>query len=383
MSKTPADKALSKAKIALLTRIDATFISTLLMSMTSRWDNSIPTACTNGIELILNEDFFMKQNPLEQIGLLAHETWHVALQHVLYDRVKGRNMSVFNQAADHVINLMLTENGYRIPKGGLCDPAYSGMSTEQVYDILIKDPSKQDPNFVPDFSAGAGNGNGGTPDPAAQQAHANQVTEAIVRAATQAKMAGEAAAGSIPGDVLVALDDVLYPKLPWSVLLQDFFNGLAKEDYSFVKPNRRFFPAHYLPSMYSEGMGTLACAVDTSGSVSDEDFKAFATEMDCIKETLFPESMYVVDFDTQINSIYDMKDTDTVRQLQFKGRGGTDLHPVFEHFKDRPPQVLVVFSDLECEPIEQDPGYPVLWVRTPGHGHTPSFGRLIDFDPHN
>lgn len=382
MSKTSADKALSKAKIALLSRIDATFISTLLMSMTSRWDNSIPTACTNGIELMLNEDFFMKQNPLEQIGLLAHETWHVALQHVLHDRVKGRNMSVFNQAADHVINLMLTDNGYRIPKGGLCDPAYRGMSTEQVYDILIKDPSKQDPNFIPDFSAGAGNANG-QPDPAAQQAHANQVTEAIVRAATQAKMAGDAAAGSIPGDVLVALDDVLYPKLPWSVLLQDFFNGLAKEDYSFVKPNRRFFPAHYLPSMYSEGMGTLACAVDTSGSVSDEDFKAFATEMDCIKETLLPESMYVVDFDTKINTIYDMKDTDTVKQLQFKGRGGTDLTPVFEHFKDRPPQVLVVFSDLECDPIEQDPGYPVLWVRTPGHGHIPTFGRLIDFDPHN
>jgi predicted metal-dependent peptidase len=128
-------------------------------------------------------------------------------------------------------------------------------------------------------------------------------------------------------------------------------------------------------------MGTIACAVDTSGSVSNHDFMAFATEMDYIKETLLPESMYVVDFDTQVNSIYQISDCDSVRQLQFKGRGGTDLHPVFEHFKDKPPQVLVVFSDLECDAVEENPGYPVLWIRTPGSGHTPLFGRLIEFDP--
>jgi len=166
------------------------------------------------------------------------------------------------------------------------------------------------------------------------------------------------------------------------VILQEFFNVLAKEDYSFNRPNRRFLPDCYLPSLYSEGMGTIACAVDTSGSVSDHDFMAFATEMDYIKETLLPESMYVIDFDTQVNSIYQISDCDTVRQLQFKGRGGTDLRPVFEHFENKPPQVLVVFSDLECDPIEHKPSYPVIWIRTPGHGHTPTFGKLVEFNPH-
>lgn len=382
------DKILSKAKIALLTKKDATFIATIAMSLKSSWGDSVPnsdgssfpvhTACTDGINLILNEKWFMDLNPMEQVGLLAHEAWHVALQHVLPDRVRGRNSRVWNEAADHVINNMLIDAGYRLPKGGLCDKSYRGMSVEQVYEILDKDPSEQDPNFVPDFTTGPG-----SQDPAAQQAHQQQVKDTLVRAATQAKLAGDSSAGAIPGDVLIALDTLLYPKLPWSVLLADFFNGLAKEDYSFSKPNRRFLPEFYLPSLFSEGMGTLACAVDTSGSVSDEDFKAFATEMDYIKETLLPSEMYVVDFDTQINSIYNIGDNDSVKQLQFKGRGGTSLQPVFEHFKDKPPQVLVVFSDLECDPIDQNPGYPVLWIRTPGGGHTPSFGRLIEFDPHN
>lgn len=387
MSTKDKDKILSKAKIALLTKKDATFIATIVMSLKSSWSDAIPlpnggtfsnpTACTDGVNLIINEDWFTNTlNPLEQVGLLAHEAWHVALQHVLPDRTKGRDPNIWNQAADHVINNMLVDSGYRIPKGGLCDPAYRGMSTEEVYKILKQDPNKQDPNFQPDFMAGTGN-----PDPVAQQAHANQVADTIVRAATQAKLAGDNSAGAIPGDVLIALDSLLYPKLPWTVLLADFFNGLAKEDYSFNKPNRRFLPEHYLPSLYSEGMGTLACAVDTSGSVSDHDFKAFATEMDYIKETLLPEEMYVVDFDTQINSIYQITENQSIKQLQFKGRGGTDLSPVFEHFKDKPPQVLVVFSDLECDSIDKDPGYPVLWIRTPGSGHTPTFGRLIEFDP--
>jgi predicted metal-dependent peptidase len=388
MSTIDKDKILSKAKIGLLTKTDATFIATIVMSLKSSWASEIPnpdgsvfqnrTACTDGVNLILNEDWFLDLNPLEQVGLLAHEAWHVALQHVLPDRRKDRDPRVWNQAADHVINNMLVAAKYRIPKGGLCDPAYKDMSVEQVYKILMDDPNKQDPNFTPDFMTGPGQD-----DPAAQQAHSNQVKDTLVRAATQAKLANDGSAGAIPGDVLVALDTLLYPKLPWSVLLADFFNGLAKEDYSFSKPNRRFLPEFYLPSLFSEGMGTLACAVDTSGSVSDEDFKAFATEMDYIKETLLPEQMYVVDFDTQINSIYQIGDNDSVKQLKFKGRGGTSLDPVFEHFKDKPPQVLVVFSDLECNSIDQDPGYPVLWIRTPGSGHTPTFGRLIEFDPHN
>lgn len=378
MSTVNRDKVLSKAKIALMNKKSAVFISTIVLSLNSEWRDDVPTACTDGVSLLLNTDWFLGLNPLEQVGLLAHEAWHVAFQHVLADRQKGRDGKVFNQAADHVINLQLTGEGYRIPAGGLCDPQYKGMSTEQVYDILMKDPSKQDPNFIPDFTTGPA-----AQDPLAQQTHQNQVADILTRAATQAKMANDGSAGAIPGDVLMGLDEMLYPKLPWQQLLADFFNGLSKEDYSFARPNRRFMPEHYLPSLFSEGMGTLACAVDTSGSVSDEDFMAFATEMDYIKETLLPSSMYVVDFDTQINSIYEIADTDSVKQLQFKGRGGTSLHPVFEHFKEKPPQVLVVFSDLECDEEENDPGYPVLWIRTPGSGHTPTFGRLIEFDPHN
>jgi predicted metal-dependent peptidase len=376
------EKVLSKAKVALMNKPDGTFVSTIVLSLNSSFSDTIdghpnPTACTDGINLILNEKWFTGLPPLEQVGLLAHEAWHVALQHVLPDRRKNRDPNIWNQAADHVINNLLTANNFRIPKGGLCDPAYKDMTTEQVYEIIFKDKSKQDPNFVPDFTTGPG-----TNDPAAQAAHANQVIETLVRAATRSQLASDKA-GSIPGDILIALEKLLYPKLPWYVILHDYFNGMAADDFTYTKPNRRFLPNYFLPTLYSEGMGTFACAVDTSGSVSDHDFLAFATEMNAAKEQLNPEKMYVIDFDTAVNSIYEIGEGADVTSLQFKGRGGTDLQPVFDHFEKKPPHVLVVFSDLECDAIEKNPGYPVIWIRTPGNGHTPTFGKLIEFDPND
>ncbi len=387
--KSARDKILSKAKIGLIKKPDTTFISTIVLSLKSNFSDTFtdlggnvhqnPTACTDGVNLTLNEQWFTALNPLEQMGLLAHEAWHVALQHVLPDRGRGRgrgrDFGVYNQAADHVINNMITDAGFRIPKGGLCDPQYKNMSTEEVYNILIKDKTKQDPNFVPDFSSG-----GVGADPLAQAAQKTQIADTLVRAATNAKLAGDSA-GSIAGEILIALDKLLYPKLPWHVILHDFLNGLSNDDYTYSKPNRRFMPDFYLPSLFSEGMGTFACAIDTSGSVSDRDFLAFATEIDSAKEIMKPEKVFIVDFDTKVNSVYELGEGDNVSQLQFKGRGGTDLEPVFEHFAKKHPQVLVVFSDLECDSVQKNPGYPVIWIRTPGHGHTPTFGKLIEFDP--
>jgi predicted metal-dependent peptidase len=140
-------------------------------------------------------------------------------------------------------------------------------------------------------------------------------------------------------------------------------------------------PKFYLPSLCSEGAGVIACARDTSGSVSENDLLVFATEMNYIKQLLNPELMWVVDFDTKIHTIFVLDECTPIDLLKCTGRGGTDLQPVFTHFKANKPEVLIIFSDLECNEIADDPGYPVIWIRTPGYGFTPKFGKLIEFNP--
>ena len=46
-------KALDKAKIALMSKADTIFFTTILFSLRLIWDNTQPTAATNGTDLYL------------------------------------------------------------------------------------------------------------------------------------------------------------------------------------------------------------------------------------------------------------------------------------------------------------------------------------------
>ena len=68
---TPA-QALNKAKIRLMSTPDSAFFTTVCFSLKHIWDESIPTAATNGKEIRFNPDFFMSLNTDEQVFLLLH-----------------------------------------------------------------------------------------------------------------------------------------------------------------------------------------------------------------------------------------------------------------------------------------------------------------------
>lgn len=95
------------------------------------------TAATDGRRLVLNPDFFCKLSEDQRIGLLAHETSHPALGHPF--RRGGREADLWNQAADHAINLMLIDTGFQLPEGGCYDPRFKGLGAERIYEILKKE----------------------------------------------------------------------------------------------------------------------------------------------------------------------------------------------------------------------------------------------------
>jgi predicted metal-dependent peptidase len=368
MMDTELERGFSKAKLGIMSRMDSTFISTILFSLKHSWDTKIPTAGTDGIHLIINNDWFMGLTPKQRIGLLAHESWHVAFNHVL--RKGDRDHSKFNRAADYVINLLLDDAGYDLPPDGCFDKKYRNMSTEQVYDVLPDEP--ENPGYEPDIIPNNGS--------AKQQAARQQaVDDIVVKAATQAKMSGEDP-GNLPGDVKRLLDELVNPKLPWRVILQNYMSAFAKDDYTFSKPNRRFMPEFYLPSLHSEAVGEVAIAIDTSASVGKKEFTAFLSEINDIKTTLQPSLTTIIDFDTSIKNVYKLGQDDPMDDVTFTGGGGTCLEPVFEFYKEEPPIVLVIFSDLYCNPIKEDPGYPVVWICVDNTNAKVNFGTKIDYD---
>lgn len=372
-------RLLDRAKIKLMQNPNSTFITTVLFSLKFSWNASIPTACTNGLNLQFNPDFFMKLSEAERVGVLVHEAWHVAFQHMT--RVGDKDFRTWNIATDYVINNMLDDNGFALPEGGLLDHQYDGKTSEQVYDIIHNDPSKQPSNFPMDMENMSGQGDSQVDKDQAEKIE-QEITDILVKANTQARM-NQDDPGSIPGEIQVALDKLLNPKLPWHQILHRFMDGLAPEDYSFRKFNRRFLPEFYLPTLFSEALGEITVAVDTSGSITDEQCTEFVSEINGIKENLNPQKLTVLDFDTSIKAVHELDQDDSVQNVSFHGRGGTDIKEVLEWGKEKKPNCLVIFTDGYFFMYDIDPEIPVVWIiHSGGYGHFDcDFGKIIEY-PH-
>lgn len=363
----PHEDALSKAKIGLMSKPDSVFYTTVAFSLRHKFDDSLPTAATNGRQIRYNPTFFMSLSPDERIFLMLHEAMHCAYLHMA--RLQERDPNRWNIACDYVINLQLVERGFKMPAIGLLDEQYKGLSAEEVYALL---PSNPAPPAMPDLEPHEG-------DAAATEALQQEIQDILVRAALQAKMAGDSPA-SIPGDIQVALDKLLNPKLPWHAILRKYLSAYAKNDYSFRKPNRRFFPAHYLPSLYSDSLQNLDIAVDASGSVTDDEFSRFISETFAILRMLRPQQIRVVTFDTAVRSVDTVRNAQQLRKLTFTGRGGTQIAPVIEWANTNQSSLLLVFSDGEFRIPPITPAMPVVWVIHNRPSFTAPCGKVIHYE---
>src|SRR5581483_5007908 len=75
------------------------------------------------------------------------------------------------------------------------------------------------------------------------------------------------------------IDTILQPILDRRAVLREFVSRLARNDYAWSPPNRRFLHAGlYLPGPRSEELGEVVLAVDTSGSIGEAQLRRFASE---------------------------------------------------------------------------------------------------------
>lgn len=369
-----AKKALERAKIQLMTRPDSVFFTQVCFALKHIFTDDIPTAATNGTYIKFNPTFFMSLDADEQLFLILHETLHVALLHML--RGEHLDAQKFNMAADYVINDMLIQRGYKMPKCGLHDVQYRGMSTRQVYDLLPDNPSNTgwDDLVAPDGTDGTDGKS------AASQAAKEAITDIIVRASIQSKIQGDKA-GTIPGDIQVYLDGLLTPKLPTRVILKRYMSAMAKNDYTWRKPSRRFFPDHHLPSLYSETLDEIAVAMDLSGSVSDAEIKRTVSEIDPILRHMKPKKLHLLQFDTALKEINVLRTPAELAKVKLHGRGGTLISPVIDWAKEHKPKVIMIFTDGGFNFYDSTPpGCEVVWLIHGNPQWTAPYGKVIHYD---
>lgn len=375
------DRLLQKTKGRLFFKHNAAFLGRLLCDLDFQWDPSCKTAWTDGERIGFNPAFFTWLNPEERVTVLVHEVWHPGFLHNLPERVANRKHDLWNQAADHVINTMLVAEGFEfgpqlMQLSPCMDMRFKGMLTEQVYDILNKEQESNPP--APTNTPGGGAGGDFSDDVRPATAEKGIIERKVVAAQQAAKAARQA--GSVPGETSLLIDAYLNPKLPWEALLQQWFTALSNDDYSLQRPNRRFEDI-YLPSLISnDGLEHLMYFWDISGSVTDEDIAQCNAELRHIHENLQPELLTLVTFDTSLHDFYEFTQDIPFENVKVTGRGGTDLREVQAYIEKTRPTAAVIFSDLFCAPMQQDPKIPILWVVLNNPSATVPFGKMVHID---
>ena len=214
---------------------------------------------------------------------------------------------------------------------------------------------------VMDAPAGSGDDAGAGQGPPDVSAEEQAWDEAMHQALNLAKAQGKA-----PGAVEETVRDAHRSTLDWRSLLRRYMTDAAARDYSWSVPNRRFIDSGlYLPSIRSEGMGTLAVIIDTSGSVDSDALAAFWSEVREVAAEIEPERIVVLQVDAAVQDEEHYAPGELPERIVVKGRWGTDFRPGFERLAEQGirPAVCLYFTDMDCDRYpETEPDFSVIWV---------------------
>jgi predicted metal-dependent peptidase len=392
------EQRIKKGHIALMKHPEtALWGGVMMMGSTEVVDEAI-TAYTDGINKKYGRTFLQTICPTqaEVNGLILHENLHIGLRHHLHgaDMFKEDGEKA-NKAADYVVNDMITEISKKypelvqLPKGGLYDPQYHNMSMREIYKLLKSKKGGGGGGGKPDKEGeqGSGSGNGeyefdkhdfGKP---MTQEEAKDMDGKIDRAIRE----GALLAGRLGIDLPRSVTDLLNPVIDWKKELADFVTSSCKgkDEYTWRKFNRRLISNDiYLPTVENETIGEVVVAIDTSGSIGQEQLNEFASELVSICDAVSPDAVRVLWWDTKVHG--EQLFTDNYDQigsmLKPLGGGGTRVSSVAEYINKKKinAECVLVFTDgfLESD-VKWDISSPTLWMVTENRNWTPPTGKKV------
>jgi len=332
------------------------------------------------LELRVNVGYFVK-NPRFAPGVLVHELNHIALGHLGNPKFRD---------ADHPDLMMLamevSANEYiQEPLPG--EPATwkalhhlglrQGQSTMQRYELLVE--ARQKGNEPPDWEPVDDHHPEGLgqvcPGPMPRSPGARIFLKQLLRNSAktgeerrrQWERAVRLLGGLMPGGAVQQLMQPAGPPpklLDWNQAIQMFVGRVRVPAPTYSRPSRRF------PDRIGEIPGRMHCrqrgpappviaAIDTSSSMSAAELARIARQLTPLSRLV---DVTIVECDSKIQRVYPFKG----ELKSVRGRGGTDLRPVFApaFLREHRPDGIIYFTDGEGPYPPEDPKVKTLWVLT-------------------
>ena len=365
--------------------IENPFYGLFLLGLSKVIDKSVETACVRkrGIncELVINPEYWETLDDIQQLNLIQHEIYHIVFQHMFMTPF-FKNHEVLNVAADCEVNSYLQnlDDTWIVPSMFNAEPK---LGTKVYYDIIMNQTPPPSPQ-----GGGGGNGSNGLPDTkddhsswdkefkecsdAEKQLIQNQINSQIKTAAEQTmKMRG-----TIPAEMKAIVDELFKPKprvFDWKAYFRRMLGSIY--DINIKKTRRKEsirFPG--AAGIKHKKKVSILVAVDTSGSVNDEELKDFFSEITYIYKAGARITILECDAAISANYEYTGKWTGKVH-----GRGGTDFQPVIDYYRKniKDYAALVYFTDGMCS-IPNNIPRDTIWVITSAGDHKKEYpGRTL------
>jgi len=380
------------------------------------------TAYTDGINKVYCREYVAEyDNEAKLRGLILHENLHVALKQIPRHRDLEHDHKLLNYAMDFVVNDIIKNTGgvcgynkeplVLLPDGALYHPMFHDWAVRKVYNYLKQrkdeiDKAKEEgdePQPCPqqDKSSSGGEDKDETDidkalenmDKGTDEHRFGDVKE--MDAEELKKLEGEIdkalrqggmLAGRMGATVPRVIGELLEPKVDWREVLREFVQSAmrGKDEYTWRKMSKPYLANDmYIPSMHSETMGELVVAIDTSGSIDNEQIAEFASELASICEVCSPEKVRVLWWDTKVHGeqVFMGNYQDIGKMLKPLGGGGTHVGCVSDYMIKNSvnAEVLVIFTDGYVEnDIKWEVNAPTMWFVTQnGRFDPPNGGRMV------
>jgi predicted metal-dependent peptidase len=339
----------------------------------------------------------------EQVGWVAHEVLHIALRHPqryldLQHRLGDADLQLFNRCADAIVNSTLDHlNWLQLPAKAVTidrllaaevgmkssvEAALLEWDVERLY-RAIDDRRPQADGSQRDGPRAASVRALGGQDQADLKPGAD-AQEAPEDGAEQTREWSERISRAHANDgefsmLRTLIADLPTTHTPWEqVLRTQLARSLApKRDISWSRPSRSYLANQGRAGLNwrmpwepgfssSKSVPRLVVIVDVSGSVDDTMMQRFACEVEAIVRRLEAGLVLVIG-DDQVREVTRFEpgratpNRTGLRDIVFRGSGGTDFTPLLEEADAHHPDIGVVLTDLDG-PAQHRPRWPVIWA---------------------
>lgn len=342
-------------------------------------NHSVKTAAVgpNGLNftLYVNEDFWKKLTDKEQLAVLTHECSHLCFFH-LTEHFKASNHTLMNIAMDASINQYIQN----LPADCVTVESLSKQCGKNLelkrgawyyYNELLEYVNKN-PKFMDQFNNIDSHDMwpGEEMGEAERTLYDNQIKSRLKETAEQIVKQ----AGKVPGELSSILEAIKNkpPVFNWKRYFRRLIgNSITSEiQLTRMRPSKRFPDAR---GIRMKRKPNIMVAVDTSGSISQDDLKDFFSEIHHIWKT--GVNVTVVEFDTKIQNIFEYKGQ---QNIKVHGRGGTDATSAIEYYKQHHDfSSCIIFTDGYLSTFKLPICQSLIWVITKDGNKTKYPGQVI------